>query len=242
MWLGRTLAFWGYSIVFVRHPDLLTRGFSLVLLVISLAMPVLALWLLCAAIVKRLHDLDTDGGLALVSLPLGYLLLFIPFIVVGSLGGTIGSNRFGDDPSPTREPATVDSWGKLLDSRWLSFHGRISRKDYWIAFFVAHLSIWWATIPAYWAYSNAIDRNPDPQTTGIGLALLVIALAMLVLALWVFCAAGVKRLHDLDTDGGLALLFLPLGYLLLFLPFIVLGSLGGALGSNQFGDSPEEGC
>jgi len=80
------------------HPtDFVGRGLGLALAALGLLIFVLFFWSLSAALVKRLHDLKMTGWLAFF-LPLGYLLLFVPFLLLGCIKGTAGTNRFGDDP------------------------------------------------------------------------------------------------------------------------------------------------
>ena len=57
---------------------------------------VLCVWIALAIHVKRWHDLDRSGWLALLVL-VPYLGTVVS-VVIGFIAGTSGSNRFGDDP------------------------------------------------------------------------------------------------------------------------------------------------
>jgi len=143
--------------------------------------------------------------------------------------------------SPTTEEPSSGFWGNLRDSGWLSFRGRIGRKDYWVAFIVAHLLLFAARIPLL-VVAMLFGSPPHPTDfvgRGLGLALAALGLLIFVLFFWSLSAALVKRLHDLKMTGWLAF-FLPLGYLLLFVPFLLLGCIKGTAGTNRFGDDPVE--
>ncbi len=138
--------------------------------------------------------------------------------------------------SPTGPAVRSGFLRNLRDCGWLSFRGRTGRKDYWIAFGVAHiLLLVVARIPLVLL---SVLFGPVPPTDlvgrGLGLVLSILGLLILVLGFWSLSAALVKRLHDLTMTGWLACL-LPLGYLLALVPFILLGCIKGAAGPNRYG-------
>lgn len=111
---------------------------------------------------------------------------------------------------------------------WLFFRfsGRVGRA----AYFLAGLLL--AIIHAFLLYRFTLV--PEESASGRTWALLF-WLSVLV-ALWCNVALGVKRLHDIDRPGVLAVaLFLPV---ISIIAFIALCFMPGTPGPNRFGNQP----
>ena len=82
--------------------DLAGRIFGIVILIPGWVLLILFGWSLSAALVKRFHDLNLSGWLALVYLPL-FLIYPVLLIVQGCIKGTNGPRRYGGDPLAVAE-------------------------------------------------------------------------------------------------------------------------------------------
>ena len=155
--------------------------------------------------------------------------------VVQQRGDVSGLNLTGTGSAPGPEVGS-GFFDNLRDSGWLSFRGRLARKDYWITLAIAHLLLLFARVGTVFLPGFPLPRDIPTQILGLGLAILGLLLS--VLWFWVLLAALVKRLHDCNANGWIAALVFPLGYFLIFLPFIVLGCIKGTAGPNCYGDDP----
>ena len=127
-WLQGFLLFWliwiGIGIIFGSMIGLalgigvigddfgvLAGAAALMLAVLVIAQIFVLPWTMLAVIVKRLHDRDKSGWFVLIWLALmtvgvflfglGPIIAFVwMFIELGCLEGTLGPNRYGEDPSP----------------------------------------------------------------------------------------------------------------------------------------------
>jgi uncharacterized membrane protein YhaH (DUF805 family) len=137
------------------------------------------------------------------------------------------------------------SWlGKIF-----GFQGRLSRGDFWIVILLIVLGVIAFQSVAFWYFPPpyiplAILTGEDPLSRTEDLYALVQArnlhhLVMLLL-LWPWLAAGVKRCHDRGKSGLWLLLFwVPvLGWLW---GFIELGLLSGDPRPNRYGPSSDYG-
>ncbi|MCC6945822.1 MAG: DUF805 domain-containing protein, partial [Thermomicrobiales bacterium] len=125
----------------------------------------------------------------------------------------------------------------------LSAHGRIGRKDYWIAgvlmpAILIALLVWLTSAnneptPQVSNYSRAqsqIERNESSLVTDIAALVTLIALVPVIIAGW---TNGIKRLHDLNRSGWWMLAgFVPFMGL-----FLALGLLfiSGSEENNHYG-------
>jgi uncharacterized membrane protein YhaH (DUF805 family) len=114
-----------------------------------------------------------------------------------------------------------------------SFHGRINRGSFWAMIGLVLLGIMLigvlaaVMIPAF---------APKGGGGSMPTVLLVLMIAIYVLALWVSLATQVKRWHDIDKSGWMALLnVIPLVGLI---ALIYVGATEGTPGPNRFGEGP----
>jgi uncharacterized membrane protein YhaH (DUF805 family) len=107
------------------------------------------------------------------------------------------------------------NWGNLL----FGFRGRINRAKWWLAVLIYFII----------AVVAAIVSAVMPETVG-GL----VTLAALIPQVWIYLAASVKRLHDLNRTGAWLVLFV-LGPVVLVILFFVIAGMDVllALGSGD---------
>jgi uncharacterized membrane protein YhaH (DUF805 family) len=129
----------------------------------------------------------------------------------------------------------------IRDSGWYSFEGRSSRQEYWLPILFGHMLPMIICLPlsipgALLAIMGAEMGSAGLEYVGVGLLAVVLAGAT-GLTLWAISAAIVKRLHDLNLSGWVALIYLPLGP---FYPFLLIlqGCIKGTNGPNRYGDDP----
>lgn len=123
--------------------------------------------------------------------------------------------------------------------RYVDFEGRSTRLEYWM-----FTLMWWLVISICTGMMIAgtppTDQpNADPEP--------IMMVGMLLLMFWwmgtiIPCIAlTVRRLHDQDKSGALAILFYVLSFLFSFIGWIVqtiFMCLPGTKGPNQFGPDP----
>jgi uncharacterized membrane protein YhaH (DUF805 family) len=99
---------------------------------------------------------------------------------------------------------------------FLGFSGRINRAKYWLCVLASCVSI-------FVALFLSIDVLENDYA----------AILALVPSFWIYLAATVKRLHDLDRSGWWLIpwLFIPAGQ-------VILGILPGTPGMNRYGSDP----
>lgn len=123
--------------------------------------------------------------------------------------------------------------------RYVDFEGRSTRLEYWM-----FTLLWWIVIILFTGMiivdippSGQPNAEPGPLV-GIGAVLLM----LWIMATVIPCIAlTVRRLHDQDKSGGLAILFYVLSFLFSFLGWIVqtiFMCLPGTAGPNQYGPDP----
>jgi uncharacterized membrane protein YhaH (DUF805 family) len=136
-------------------------------------------------------------------------------------------------------------WG----TTFFGFRGRIGRVRYVVGMVLTHLLFFFALYAAStardmlspWSILEALFLGGAPGP-GFGL-LMVLGLLAVGLYLWTFFALQVKRWHDLDKPGTLALLSLcggvpHLGWIIIAVITISLVFLPGTPGANRYGGDP----
>ena len=128
-------------------------------------------------------------------------------------------------------------------SKALTFSGRASRREYWIAFLVYFLTlIIWAGLIVW--FGASVSEAPDPKFP-LMIASAVFSLMILYLTVPML-AVCVRRLHDQNRSGW----WLPLACILCFLPyvgvlpvaiFLIFLTVAGTNGVNRFGADPIRG-
>ena len=121
-------------------------------------------------------------------------------------------------------------------AQWFSFNGRISRKTWWIFYFLIPIGINIAASALdaqFFGARNALPDKSGMADLNMGAFSIIASLA----GLWVGLAGQVKRWHDRDKSGWWVLVnFIPLiGWLW---ALIVAGFLRGTPGYNRFGPDP----
>jgi uncharacterized membrane protein YhaH (DUF805 family) len=118
------------------------------------------------------------------------------------------------------------------------FQGRIRRSEWWVAeLCVFGAAIFIGPIIFLPIILFAVAARHAGAGDVVAISLLGFALlALLLLALWINIAVGVKRLHDQDLSGWMMLIaFIPgIG---LFFRIICLGCIDGTMGRNRYGPS-----
>ena len=124
-----------------------------------------------------------------------------------------------------------------LTKVWFSFNGRISRSTWWMKYFlpILGISIGLSILDMILgttfviAEGNAYNGYVD-QTMGI------LSTVWMLPSIWIFFAAGAKRIHDRNRSGWFQLLwFVPLLNLWVW---IETWFLRGTVGANRFGPDP----
>ena len=121
-------------------------------------------------------------------------------------------------------------------AQWFSFNGRISRKTWWIFYFLIPIGINFAAGLLDGQFGT--PRNALPDKSGMGdVNMGPFSIIAGLVGLWVGLAGQAKRWHDRDNSGWWVLVnFIPLiGSLW---AFIVAGFLRGTPGYNRFGPDP----
>ncbi|MCA3423413.1 MAG: DUF805 domain-containing protein [Roseomonas sp.] len=121
-------------------------------------------------------------------------------------------------------------------AQWFSFNGRISRKTWWIFYFLIPIGINIAATAIEAQFLGFGDAVPDHAGMG-SMGMGPIGIIAAVGGLWVTLAGQAKRWHDRDKSAWWVLVyFIPLiGWLW---SFIVAGFLRGTPGYNRFGPDP----
>ena len=103
--LGATFAIYGVLLLLALLPSDEPLIAS-VAAIIFLSHYFLCIWILLAVQVKRWHDRNKSGWWCLVSL-IPVIGAAVVFIEAGCLRGTIGPNRFGDDPTDSHDRTSL---------------------------------------------------------------------------------------------------------------------------------------
>jgi len=148
----------------------------------------------------------------------------------------------------------------VVSARWLfTFHGRLGRGYWWLAFLVQIILIMAASAVAGLIATGGQPETVPPRDTAPPSTILVM-IGALVVTTWISLATSAKRLHDLGFSGwwilplyaasmagsglssalppgsslaGLALTAVALA--LTFGPILFLGAVPGQQGENRFG-------
>ena len=121
-----------------------------------------------------------------------------------------------------------------LRTMLLSFDGRMRRSHWWAIRVIATVVLVVLLLVAVGVLA-ALFPPPQSKAAG-GIAMIAVGLPVVAAYLWVYLATSVKRLHDQDLTGWIAVLFF-VPYVGGLAAFIVLGCLEGTKGSNKFGPS-----
>lgn len=237
----------------------------------------LLLWVACAlalflpilaVTVRRLHDINRSGWwvasyafgpvvamISLISLPAAIFvavplyILWIMVYVFTLLDGTVGPNRFGEDPrgrTPGEIPDDLPVTGSLMFRpfrRYAHFRGRAQRKEYWLFnlfILLAAIGIFLLMIIAGLATgaTSAAEAGPaanHASTIIISITWLAFLLLWLVTIIpWL--AVSVRRLHDANfSEAWMALMLLGAGQLILW----IFAMVDGTKGPNRYGPDPK---
>lgn len=112
------------------------------------------------------------------------------------------------------------------------YHGRISRKQFWLGFLLIVL----IQLPFYFLFYYAFSTTPTYRFAD---ALGNFETIMTLIFLWPSFCLVTKRFHDCDMSGWWCLLNL-IPYVGVFITLFIQGFIRGTEGSNRFGDSPLE--
>ncbi|WP_119061393.1 DUF805 domain-containing protein [Dichotomicrobium thermohalophilum] len=150
----------------------------------------------------------------------------------------------------------------MTSANWLfTFHGRIGRGRWWMAFLVQLIVV---VVGGFFAgLVTPTGPGGGPPADGANIPAVMIMVAAFAVATWISLATSVKRLHDLGVSGwwivplylvstagsaisnaapqsgGLEGMVLTLlGLVLTFGPIIYLGAVPGQAGDNRFGPDP----
>lgn len=128
------------------------------------------------------------------------------------------------------------------------FEGRIRRLTWWLA----HLGVVGTTIVVWGVLmmsvglsaagaglsADSFDRNLRGAAVGLGMVIIIAMVATVCVELWISVALAVKRCHDRNYPGAMALIMFIPGVGALW-ALIDLGFIDGTPGPNRFGPSPK---
>jgi uncharacterized membrane protein YhaH (DUF805 family) len=171
--------------------------------------------------IKRFHDFNWNGWsslwiVLLIALfpPVGIIIIGI---IIGFIPGTIGANRFGDDPLGD----FCRDYENYVNMSYFSIKGRINRKKYWLQYILP--------MYIYFIISmiiiNSVSYSNDQRVFFWLFYVLSISIISII--------SAIKRFHDFDWNGWSSLwvvLLPPVG--------IIIGFIPGTIGANRFGDDP----
>jgi uncharacterized membrane protein YhaH (DUF805 family) len=100
-----------------------------------------------------------------------------------------------------------------------SIQGRVSRGPFWMVYLI----LFPVTLALILLIETSFNNNPT------------LTLGVLAVHAWIAICITVKRLHDMDATGWLAI---PI--VLIPIAVILVGSFPGTIGTNQFGRDPLE--
>jgi uncharacterized membrane protein YhaH (DUF805 family) len=124
-------------------------------------------------------------------------------------------------------------------TRYTDFAGRSGRSEYWWPYLM-HIVVTLVLVGAAQLTGLNLETEEIPTTATIFLTLLMLYLLAVMIP---SIAVMVRRLHDLDKTGWLALAIMVVGLvpligLLANIAQIVIGCLPGTLGPNRYGEDP----
>ena len=124
------------------------------------------------------------------------------------------------------------TWKQIL----FSFEGRIPRRQYWAAIGIQFAVIFVTAMLAGFILPIFSSTRSDSSPV-LGIVLVVVMIPIVVFAIWVGFAIGIKRWHDRDKSGWMMLIgFIP--YIGALWTLIECGCLRGTEGVNRFGGDP----
>jgi len=149
----------------------------------------------------------------------------------------------------------------VVSARWLfTFHGRLGRGRWWLAFVVQYIIVVVASLFAGLITPAGTGGGPPAGAPNVPAAFLM--LAIFAVATWISLATSVKRLHDLGVSGwwivplllwlmaGSAVsiaappsglvggVLMYIGLSMMLAPILYLGAVPGQAGENRFGSDP----
>ena len=199
------------------------------------------IWCGIALTVKRLHDQDRSAlWLFMLLLPvIGWIVLFI---LVVSIPGTEGPNRYGPDHSSTLHTVRQKTRKNHYLNLYFNPNGRVSRCTWWLHYIIiSHLALFGiAYVVTFLIFiaGSLIGTllGFEPITAymgGVGIA----AIILLVGIVWFYFSFTIKRLHDQDRSAGWLLLSLIpfIGGIILL---VLVAFWPGTNGINRYGAQP----
>ena len=119
--------------------------------------------------------------------------------------------------------------------KYVDFYGRATRTEFWL-FALFRVLVFAVFTVAFFAAAIATGNEAENSiANGLSMGILVTAILVYMALLLPELAVTVRRLHDQDLSGWLALLKLaPMGDLVL----LIFMFLPGTLGANRHGPDP----
>ncbi len=116
---------------------------------------------------------------------------------------------------------------KSAFSKYATFAGRASRKEYWIFYLASQI-----LIVAPYSFLERLNVTEGNMTGIIGVFMLLLTLALIIPLI----SVQVRRLHDINKSGWyIFIVFIPIiGAIWLF----ILDITAGDMGENMYGPSP----
>jgi uncharacterized membrane protein YhaH (DUF805 family) len=133
-------------------------------------------------------------------------------------------------------------WMLMPLKRYADFQGRSRRKEYWMYFLLVFgvTTVFQILTGVLGSFGASIDPETGIVTPGKGAFIVFLVMVLFFVGTIVpSIAVVVRRLHDQDKSGWLALLsFIPIVGGIILLVFMCLP---GTTGANQFGPDPING-
>jgi uncharacterized membrane protein YhaH (DUF805 family) len=121
-------------------------------------------------------------------------------------------------------------------NEFTKFQGCMGRADYWFYMFVSLVIVAMGIIAMFAMFAMSAVLNPQMEMDPLTIFMLAVKALFGIAALIVYFCAIVRRLHDLNLTGYLALLFFLAGMsmpLLLFM-IVILGIVPARHENNRF--------
>jgi len=132
----------------------------------------------------------------------------------------------------------------------LSTNGRIRRSTYllrWVCIKIPYWIILMISMFCIYAfYFGMAFTEVDPGITIIAFAFFAIVyLILYIIQLALLLPQIIKRLHDMDKSGWLAIIVLLgwipyIGWVFTLIFFLILVAVDGTIGENQYGEDPKQ--
>ena len=127
--------------------------------------------------------------------------------------------------------ATPLTWKQIL----FSFEGRIPRRQYWAGFGIQMAAILVIALVA--GFIIPIFTKASGESSVLGIVLVLMGIPIVVFAVWIGFAVGIKRWHDRGKSGWWMLIgFIP--YIGGFWTLLECGCARGTEGANNYGEDP----